>query len=127
MLFDVIVDNYDNVIPGSGQVSIYSGKIYKYPIIKHCGLFTDASWMVTCTPRANNPPCSTCPDMCYLDVLNIVYTNSSDNSATVYMPWVDHNFIVALNYSYYPPQRVLFDLPFIYYVKLVFYLMCIIR
>ena len=27
MLFDVIMDNYDNTIPGSGQVSIYSGKM----------------------------------------------------------------------------------------------------
>jgi len=26
MLFDVIIDNYDLVIPGSGQISVYSGK-----------------------------------------------------------------------------------------------------
>lgn len=28
MLFDVIIDNYDNAIPGSGQTSIYSGKMF---------------------------------------------------------------------------------------------------
>ena len=33
MLFDVIVDNYDNIIPGSGQVSFYSGKIYKHSLV----------------------------------------------------------------------------------------------
>ena len=125
MLFDVIVDNYDNIVPGSDQVSLYSGKIYKDPIIKHCGLFTDSSWMVTCTPR-RDLQCANCPDKCYLDMLNIVYINSSNSSTTtVDMPWVNRNFILALNNSYYPPQRVLFDLPFIYYIKLVFYLMSI--
>lgn len=125
MLFDVIVDNYNNVIPGSGQVSFYSGKIYKHPIIKHCGLFTDSSWMVTCTPRTKDPPCGNCPDKCYLDAFNIAYVNGSNKSATVHMPWVEHYLIGIFNSSYYPPQRVLFDLPFIYYIKLVFCLMSI--
>ena len=80
--------------------------------------------MVSCTAEIDNPPCTNCPEHCYLDVLNIAYANNQRNGTDpIIMPWVDQRLMIALTYSYFPPQRVLFDLPFMYYIKLVFYIM----
>lgn len=116
MLFDVIIDNYDNVIPGSGQISLYAGKI-SIPLFSTCDLFTDTTWMVTCTTSM----CPTCPDKCYLDALNFVpineYRESTNRKLVIDMPWVNEKIKYTLGQYSFVPQRVLFDLPFIYYIK----------
>ena len=74
--------------------------------------------MTTCIP--NPAICPTCPKGCYLDVLNIGYINNHDTSNKLDMPWASQTIINSLIYYSYPPQRILFDLPFVYFIKLVF-------
>lgn len=61
------------------------------------------------------------PLRCHLDVLNLDYVNNSQQAVKYHLPWVDSFYLISnflKNYKH-PPQRILFDLPFIYYVKLV--------
>jgi len=60
------------------------------------------------------------PNQCYIDVINIGYfINNSDVKSDIDMPWINYNRLEYLRNFTYPPQRVLFNLPFLYYVKLV--------
>ncbi|XP_065901244.1 ABC transporter A family member 9-like [Dysidea avara] len=96
MLFDVIIENFDNVVPGSGQPSLYH----------------DLSWMVSCPHKSDNP------ERCYIDVVNIGYFASQPGvKSDVDMPWLDNDRLQILTHAAFPPQRVLFNLPFLYYVN----------
>ena len=74
----------------------------------------DLSWMVSCPHKSDNP------ERCYIDVVNIGYFASQPGvKSDVDMPWLDNDRLQILTHAAFPPQRVLFNLPFLYYVKLV--------
>ena len=73
--------------------------------------------MVTCQHTYDQP------NQCYIDVINIGYfINNPGVKSDNDMPWIDYNRLKYLRNFTYPPQRVLFNLPFLYYVKLVIFL-----
>ena len=76
--------------------------------------------MVSC-PRSSIPQISDHPQRCYIDVINIGYFNVTHPvvKSDVDMPWLDLVRFLILVRATYLPQRILFDLPFLYYVKLV--------
>lgn len=69
--------------------------------------------MVAC-----NPPYHVRPSKCYLDVLNIACVNATEKDK-IDMPWVNASVKRYLYLYQLLPQRILFDLPFVYYIKLV--------
>ena len=77
--------------------------------------------MTTCILKSDI--CPTCPSRCYLDLLNIEYINNQNTSNKLDMPWANQTITDNLINYKYPPQRILFDLPFVYFIKLVFLLM----
>ena len=78
-------------------------------------LFTDVTWMVACQNA------SVQPDQCYIDVINIGYfLNNPHLKSDIDMPWIeDYSQLECLKNFTSSPQGILFDLPFLYYVKLV--------
>ncbi|XP_065901227.1 ABC transporter A family member 9-like isoform X2 [Dysidea avara] len=98
ILLDVIVKTnyYINLVPGSGEPPVYS----------------DVTWMVACKHTSDQP------NQCYIDVINIGYfINNPGVKSDIDMPWIDYYRLEYLRNFSYPPQRVLFNLPFLYYVN----------
>jgi len=74
--------------------------------------------MVACRLQQQPPFYHDRPSRCYLDVLNYARIDTIEKDK-IDMPWVSDDIKFFLYQYQHPPQRILYDLPFVYYVKLV--------